>query len=310
MRALVIGATGYVGSAVARNFKAHGYETHGQARNPQNVAALEAAGITPIHGDLDDLAHLAALSKAYDLTVLAGVGQRDQEAAAVSAFIEACRGSHRRFIYTSGTGVLGVESHDGRWSDYAFEEDDPFPFPGSFSRTWRIETENLVRQAGREGVHAMVLRPPLIYGHGGSVQVPAIFQSVRKTGKACYVGRGLNLYSNVHVDDLAEAYRLAAEKGAPGALYHTVGGEADFRSIAEAVAVVMGCETRSVTFEEGCEIWGELVTGAALAVNSRSVPRRTRDELGWEPREIDLIEDIRNGSYRARYAGAIPTSNR
>jgi len=302
MKALIIGATGYVGSAIARNFKAHGYETHGLARNAQNPSALEAAGVTPVQGDLNDLAHLAALSKGYDLTVLAGLGERNQEAATVSAFIEACRGSRRRFIYTSGTGVLGIEARDGRWSDYAFEEDDPFPFPGGFTRAWRLEAENLVRKAGAEGVHAMVLRPPLIYGHGGSVQVPAIFQSAQKTGKACYVGHGLNLYSNVHVDDLAEAYRLAAEKGAPGALYHTVSGEADFRSIAEAVAVVMNCETRSVTFGEACGIWGELVAGAALAVNSRSVPRRTRDELGWEPMHLDLIEDIRSGSYRERYA--------
>jgi nucleoside-diphosphate-sugar epimerase len=302
MKALVIGATGYVGSAAARNFRSHGYETFGLARSTRNIADLEAAGVESVQGDLNDLSGVATLAKGFDLTVLAGLGERTEEAAAVAALIEACRGSQRRFIYTSGTGVLGVESRDGRWSDYAFEEDDPFPFPGGLTRAWRLGTEEIVRQAGRDGVHAMVLRPPLIYGHGGSVQVPAIFQSVRKTGKACYVGRGLNLYSNVHVDDLAEAYRLAAEKGAPGALYHTVGGEADFRSIAEAVAVVMGCETRSVTFEEGCEIWGELVTAAALAVNSRSVPRRTRDELGWEPREIDLIEDIRNGSYRARYA--------
>lgn len=304
MKTLVIGATGYVGSAVAQNLKAHGYEAHGLARNAQNVATLEAAGITPVHGDLDDLASLAALSKSYDLTVLAGLGQRDQETVAVTAFIEACRGSARRFIYTSGTGVLGIESHDGRWSDYAFAEDDPFPLPGGFTRAWRIETENLVRKAGAEGVHAMVLRPPLIWGHGGSVQVPAIFQSVQKTGKACYVGLGLNLYSNVHVDDLAEAYRLAAEKGAPGALYHTVSGEADFRSIAEAVAVAMSCETHSVTFAEACEIWGDLVAAAALAVNSRSIPRRTRDELGWEPQRLDLIDDIRNGSYRRRYRPA------
>lgn len=306
MKALVIGATGYVGLAIVRNFKAHRYDVHGLARSAQNTAALEAAGVAPVPGDLNDLAPLAAVSKAFDLIVLAGVGERNEESAAVSAFIEACRGSTRRFIYTSGTGVLGIESHDGRWSDYAFEEDDPFPFPGGFTRAWRIETENLVRQAGRDGVHAMVLRPPLIYGHGGSVQVPAIFESVQKTGKACYVGHGLNLYSNVHVDDLAEAYRLAAEKGAAGALYHTVSGEADFRSIAEAVAVVMACETRSVAFAEACEIWGDLVAGAALAVNSRSIPRRTRDELGWEPRHIDLIDDVRNGSYRKRYgSGAV-----
>jgi nucleoside-diphosphate-sugar epimerase len=144
----------------------------------------------------------------------------------------------------------------------------------------------------------MVVRPPLIYGHGGSTQVPAIFASVQKTGKACYIGSGLNLYSNVHVDDLAEAYRAVVERGSPGALYHAVSGEVNFRSIAEAVAEVMECETESISFARSCELWGELLAGNGLAVNSRSVPRRTRDELGWEPQHLDLIDDIRNGSYR------------
>lgn len=305
MKALIIGATGYVGSAIARNFLAHGHEVHGSARNRQNETQLISAGVTPVVGDLGDLPPLVARVQDYDVTILAGLGERDREQETVAAFIEGCRASGRRFIYTSGTGVLGIEAHDGRWSDYAFEEDDPFPFPGSPTRAWRIETENLVRRAGVEGVQAMVMRPPLIYGHGGSVQVPAIFASVKQTGKACYIGQGLNLYSNVHVDDLAEAYRLVAEQGTPGALYHTVAGEADFRSIAEAVAVVTDCEAQSVSFERACEIWGDLVAGAALGVNSRSVARRTVSELGWKSNRTDIIEDIRHGSYRERF-GTMP----
>lgn len=301
MKTLVIGATGYVGSTVARNFSAHGYQTHGLARNAGNTADLDAAGIIPVRGDLDHLERLGEIARQFDIVVLAGLGNRFQEAAVVSALVESCRGSGRRFIYTSGMGVLGIESRDGRWSDYAFAEDDPFPFSGGQTRTWRLPTEQIVRNAGKEGVNAMVLRPPLIYGRGGSTQVPAIFESALKTGHACYIGFGLNLYSNVHVDDLAEAYRLVAENGRPGALYHAVSGETDFRSIAEAVGRVMDCETRSVTFAEACEIWGDLLAGSGLAVNSRSVPRRTRDELGWEPKHFDLIDDIRNGSYRERY---------
>ncbi len=298
MQTLIIGATGYIGSAIARNLKSHGHEVHGLARNDGNIAKLEGAGVVPAAGDLDQIEGVALLAAQYDATILAGLAGRSEESVVVAALIESCRGSPRKFIYTSGTGVLGIEAHEGHWSDYAFEEDDPFPIAGGMTRAWRIPTEEMVREAGRQGVHAMVLRPPLIYGHGGSTQVPAIFDSVLKTGKACYIGRGLNLYSNVHVDDLADAYRLAVEKGAPGALYHAVSGEANFRSIAEAVADVMECETESISFQRSCEIWGELLAANGLAVNSRSVPRRTREELGWEPLHLDLIDDIRNGSYR------------
>ncbi len=298
MKTLIIGATGYIGSAIARNLKTHGHEVHGLARNDGNIAKLEAAGVVPAAGDLDQIEGVALLAAQYDATILAGLAGRSEESVVVAALVESCRGSSRKFIYTSGTGVLGIEAHDGRWSDYAFEEDDPFPFAGAETRAWRIPTEEMVREAGRQGVHAMVLRPPLVYGHGGSTQVPAIFESVLKTGKACYIGLGLNLYSNVHVDDLAEAFRLALEKGTPGALYHTVAGEVNFRAIAEAVAHVMQCQTESISFERACEIWGERIASIALAVNSRSVARRTREELGWEPRHLDMIDDIRSGSYR------------
>jgi len=105
----------------------------------------------------------------------------------------------------------------------------------------------------------------------------------------------------VHVDDLAEIYCLAIECGTPGGLYHAVAGEANFRTIAEAVAEVVGCKTRSLNYQESCALWGDVWVDLALAVNSRSVARRTRAELGWEPRHIDVIEDIRSGSYRKHY---------
>ncbi|TZG25734.1 NAD-dependent epimerase/dehydratase family protein [Sphingomonas montanisoli] len=304
MRALVVRATGYIGSAVARRFKAAGAAVAGIARSAHNAEVLEGEGVIPVAGDLDHPATIAAAARDFDITVLAGIGSGTDERAVVSAVIESCRRSARRFIYTSGTGVLGIESRDGQWSDYTFAEDDPFPFPGGATRAWRLPTEDMVRTAGLEGVAGMVIRPPLIYGRGGSTQVPAIFKSVRTTGSACYVGAGLNLYSNVHVDDLADLYWLVATNGASGALYHAVSGEADFRSIAEAVASVLQCPTRSVTFEEGCGIWGEQIAGVALAVNSRSIARRSQQELGWKPRHRDIIHDIRAGSYFEKHTPA------
>lgn len=47
MKALIIGATGYVGAGVARKFKARGWEAHGLARSDANVTSLESAGLRP-----------------------------------------------------------------------------------------------------------------------------------------------------------------------------------------------------------------------------------------------------------------------
>ncbi|WP_319448735.1 MULTISPECIES: NAD-dependent epimerase/dehydratase family protein [unclassified Mycobacterium] len=301
MKTLVVGATGYLGSAIARNLNLHGAETYGLARSPEKSAQLTAAGVRPFDGGLDDIGQRKALVEPFDVIVLAAAMPFDLEYEVVSSLVDLCRGSRRHLILTSGTGVLAIDSKDGRWNENTFAEDDPFPFPASFAREARLKTEDLVRAAAADGLHTTVVRPPLLYGHGGSSQVPMIFDSVSKTGDASYIGHGLNLYSNVHVDDAADVFRLAIEKGTPGALYHAVAGEADYRSIAEAVATVSGCKAQSISYEQACEIWHPIAATMGLAVNSRSTCPRTRRELGWEPQRLDLIEDIRSGSYRDTY---------
>lgn len=298
MKTLLVGATGYLGLAIARNFKTNRMEIHGLARNLRNRTKLEAVGVLPVESDLMDPAKREALVAQFDVIILAAAMPYDVEYEVVSALIESCRGFRRHLIFTSGTGVLAIESKDGRWNENTFAEDDPFPFPAIFPRTVRLRTEELVRGAASGSLHTTVIRPPLLYGHGGSTQVPMVFESARKTGRACYVGYGLNLYSNVHVDDAADVFRLAIENGTPGALYHAVAGEANYRSIAEAVARVIGGDAQSVSYKQAIEIWHPSAVDAALAVNSRSTSPRTRKELGWEPQQVDLIEDIRNGSYR------------
>jgi nucleoside-diphosphate-sugar epimerase len=300
MKVFVIGATGYVGSAIARAFKARNYEVAGLARNEAAAAALSRAEVEPVLGSIDEEGFCARLAE-NDVIVMAAMIPFEQEGPLMSRLFAAFGGQDKRIIFTSGTGVLSIEAKDGAWNQNTFAEDDPFPFPSRYNRKIRIQTEDLVRQASDGALKTYVIRPPLIFGRGSSIQIPQIFESARRTGKACYLGRGLNLYSAVHVDDLAEAYCLAVERGTPGALYHTVAGEVNFRSIAEAVATVVGCQTQSLSYDDACELWGAFWVDIALAVNSRSIARRTVAELGWTPKHVDVIEDIRSGSYRQRY---------
>ncbi|MFQ3894810.1 NAD-dependent epimerase/dehydratase family protein [Sphingobium sp. R-7] len=300
VKIFVVGATGYVGSAVARAFKARGHAVAGLARNENAAASLDQAGVAPLTGAISDPDFCDRISD-HDVVVMAAMIPFEEEAPFMTRLLETFKGQDKHVVFTSGTGVLSIDAKDGAWNQATFAEDDPFPFPVRYNREIRIQTEDLVRNASDGHLRTYVIRPPLIFGHAGSIQIPQIFESARKTGQACYLGEGLNLYSAVHVDDLAEAYCLAVERGTPGALYHTVAGEANFRSIAEAVAAVVGCETRSLTYEEACELWGAFWVDIALAVNSRSIARRTVEELGWRPKYRDVIEDIRSGSYRDHY---------
>jgi nucleoside-diphosphate-sugar epimerase len=258
------------------------------------------AGVEPMSGTIDDEDFCARLA-GFDVIVMAAMIPFEQEMPFMAKLFGFFRGQDKHIIFTSGTGVLSIDARDGAWNQNTFAEDDPFPFLSRPNREIRIQTEDMVRQASDGALKTYVIRPPLIFGNGGSIQIPQIFESARRTGKACYLGHGLNLYSAVHVDDLAQAYCLTVERGTPGALYHTVAGEANFRSIAEAVATVVGCETQSLNYDEACDLWGAFWVDIALAVNSRSIARRTVAELGWLPKHLDVIEDIRSGSYRQKY---------
>jgi nucleoside-diphosphate-sugar epimerase len=298
MKVFVIGATGYVGSHTAKRLIEHGHAVLGFARNEAGAAKVTAYGGTPHIGDITDLDALTRTAAGADATVFAPqIPTQEQEYDIVAALLKSYAGTHKGFIFTSGTGVLGQRT-DGEWSQDSFAEDDEF-VPSKYILR-RRETELLTRAAATDGVRAMVIRPPLIWGDGYHGFVDQILKSIEKTGDACYIGRGLNLYSHVNVMDLAELYRLAIEKGQAGALYHAVAGELNNRTLAEYVARQQRVETRSVTPSEAVDIWGKFTMLVVLGVCSRSRSPRSREELGWVPRDVDPGEQILAGRLNGR----------
>jgi nucleoside-diphosphate-sugar epimerase len=303
--AFVFGATGYVGRQVVKVLQSDGFEVAALARRPDSGAEIAAMSARPVAGSIEDLEPYASELRRADAIVVAAKPAYEREEpliADLERVLAAGSGtSQKTLIFTSGTGVLGVHAPEGQWDQRSFAEDDEFTPPPWLAL--RVRTERRVRALAARGVRAMVIRPPLIWGLGGSLQVPAVFQSVRATGHACYVGSGLNVYSNVHVLDLAQLYGLAVRRGTAGALYHAVAGELDFRGIAEAVATVTGTTTRSLTADEATEVWGPVVARTGFSTNSRSRAVISRAELGWSPSYLDLRSDILTGSYRETYVG-------
>jgi nucleoside-diphosphate-sugar epimerase len=295
MRIFIVGAGGYLGEALAGAFLRAGHAVAALSRDADKARGFSAMGLEPVAGQLSDLPSMGSTIASMDAIVLAAAIPFDQEWSVADPLIGALQGSGKPFIMTSGTGVLSHETPQGQWREETYTEEDAFTPPPWIAL--RVETENKVRAARDRGVRAMVVRPPLIWGHGGSKQVPAIFQSVKTAGAACYIGAGLNLYSHVHVDDLAEVYRLALVGGEAGALYHAVAGEANWRTLARAVARVRGVEARSVTIDEARVIWGPFIGPLFFGVSSRSRAVVTRRDLGWSPVHLDLEEDILTGSY-------------
>lgn len=247
-------------------------------------------------GDLNErLSLVLEAASRHDVIVYAAQLMLEEEHDVVGRLLDVAADQRKTLIFTSGTGVLG-QLTGGAWSEDAFAEDDPFT-PSRFLGR-RVETENQVRNDGR--CRGIVIRPPMVWGPGDHGHMALIYESVAKTGAACYVGQGLNLYSHVHVEDLADLYEAAIVQGTGGGLYHAVAGETPNRWIAEAVARDMGCETRSVTMDEAMNIWSKFAVLVVLASSSRSRSPRARLELEWSPRHIDLLSMIGASHLRRR----------
>ncbi|RLL68315.1 NAD-dependent epimerase/dehydratase family protein [Streptomyces sp. Z26] len=300
MDVFVIGATGFVGGALARHLAAAGHQVGGLARTASAAAALEAAGIHPVRGDLDEgRGATVAAARRADAVVYAAQPDAVLETATVAELTRAMAGTGRTLVFLSGTGVL-LQRTGGAWSEDGFAEHEPFAVEPLAAA--RKAAEDTVLASAAHEVRAMVVRPGLVWGPGDHGHVALVHRSVAATGAACYVGPGLNTYSHVHVDDVARLFGLALERGRPGGLYHAVAGEVPNRWIAESVAADLGCATRSVGEEEAAAIWGPF--GAlVMAASSRCRAVASRRELGWAPRRFDMLSEVGEPRLRELAAG-------
>lgn len=287
MNIFVIGGTGFIGGHSARSMVAAGHKVTGLARSDAAAAKLESWGITPILGDTEDRDAIAKGIEGAETSVFAAaIGEA--ECAVVDYMIERMEGTGKSLIFCSGTGVLG-ERTAGAWSENTFTEWDEF-VPSRALHT-RVELEKTVMSASSRGLsRGIVVRPPAVWSHDVPHSLVAdVLTAVRKTGSACYMGAGLNMYSHIHAEDLGEVFRLAAERGQDGAVYHAVAGEVPNRWIAETVSQLTGAPLRSVNMDEAIEIWGKFAALVVFGVSSRSRSPRTRQEFGWAPKHTDML---------------------
>lgn len=306
MKIIIFGATGYLGRHIAANLTAHGHDLSGFSRNAANDATLQAMGVRAVRGDLAQIDSIPAMLEEQDVVIFAAQLMLDHEKQVTQTIVDYLAGSGKTFIFTSGTSLMSIPT-GGLWDERSFAEDEPFEPKRQIAP--RLINEAIARDSAQRGVRGMVIRPSLIWGNGGSQIIADLYHSARTTGAVCHIGRGLNVYSNIHVEELAEIYRLAIEKGEAGALYFAVSGEVAYGVMAQRIAQHLGVPTRSVTVEEACDIWDKGLGKIILQSNSRQRCPRTRTQLGWSPREdrVDILEDCLHPDYAAATERAAPS---
>jgi nucleoside-diphosphate-sugar epimerase len=294
MDLFVTGAAGYIGGTVATRLIAAGHRVRGLVRTPEKAGALADTGVEPVIGDLDDAALLAREARKAEGVVHAASADHR---ASVAAFIEALAGSGKALIHTSGSSVIGDDARGNRVCELIFDEDSPFVVAPA--KQARRDLELSLLGCADRGIRALVICPSLIYGRGRglnphSAQIPFLVSNARQRGTVQIVGEGVNRWSNVHVDDVAELYLLALTKAPAGAFYFVENGEASFGEIAAAIAARLDLQVASLPAETAALQWGEGRALYTFGSNSRVRARRARRELGWTPRHASAVSWILN----------------
>lgn len=295
MRFFVTGTSGYIGGSVAEKLRDSGHEVLGLVRSEEKARLLEARGITPILGTLDDTAILTDGARRADAVIHAADADHSE---AVETLVAALEHRGTLLIHTSGSSIVADDAGGEYASPAVFTEDTYFePVP---NRRARVAINRYVRQAGIDkGIRTVVICPPMIYGTGrglqpDSDQIPKLTALSKQIGAGVYFGKGLNRYSNVHIDDLVDLYLLAIEKAPAASFFFAENGEASFKEMAEMIsrALGFGGKTLSLSVEDVVRQYGEAVR-YGVASNSRVQAVNAR-RLGWVPKGPSL-QDVVEG---------------
>lgn len=289
----VTGATGYIGGAVVEALLLAGYHVRGLIRKPEAAAWLTERGATPVEGSLDDLTLLRR--EAAEAQGVIHTASADHPAS-VLALLDGLAGSGKPFLHTSGSSVVGDDAKGAWCSDHIFTDDGPLVV--SPSKQARRDLDLAVLAASTRGVRSVVICPSNIYGvscglNPHSVQLPLLAANAREQQRLQIVGAGLNVWSNVHLNDVVALYLLALQKAVPGAFYFAENGEASFAAMGAAMATRLGLgPVESLAPELAAQRWGEARAYYSLGSNSRVRGVRARRELGWQPQRDSVIEWI------------------
>ncbi|GAC1443221.1 MAG: NAD-dependent epimerase/dehydratase family protein [Vulcanimicrobiaceae bacterium] len=289
MNVLIVGATGYVGSAVDEALRMRGHDTAGTARSEAARVKLVARGTAVVDADVARPASLAEALRTADAVVYC-VAVTDDDAFAVDSgalkTIRTClAGTEKTFVYVSIAWVYGGTGAS------PVGEDAPLYPPPFVAR--RVDLERAALAMTKIGVRAMVVRPGIAYGRGGGLAM-MFFASARERGAATIVGPGTNRWATIEVGDLGRLVALAVERGRPGRAYNAVND--DRFTVAEiAAAASRAAGARGTTTLVSAKVMGQL--GQCLALNQTLSAERARSDLTWSPSGPTIVDVLASDAY-------------
>ncbi len=214
MKALVTGATGFVGGALARRLHSMGWQVTAQGRNVLALQELERLGIHVVMADLEDdvlrascanqdiVFHCAAKSSPWGRA-------QDFYLANVNGTENVIRGCEEfnvaRLIHVSTPSIYFEFA-----SRLNVREDAELPkHPANeYARTKRLAESN-IDEAFARGLPVITIRPRAIFGPGDTTILPRLIERLQRR-QLRIIGDGENVADLTYVDNVVDALILCA----------------------------------------------------------------------------------------------------
>ncbi|PLB43217.1 putative nucleoside-diphosphate-sugar epimerase [Aspergillus steynii IBT 23096] len=271
-KVFVTGATGYIGGDVFFDFnQAHpDWEYSVLTRSKEKGAQVSSKypNARIVIGDLDSSDVIAEETKNADIVL--HCADCDHVASAEAIAKGAAQHTPERplwLIHTSGTGILTVEDfRTNTWGLYRTKEHDDWDGVDELLNlpddSLHRNVDKIIIDAGKknpDSVKVAIVCPPTIYGPGRgpgnqkSVQAYWLTAAVLKRKKGLLVGKGENIWHQVHVQDLSDVYLLLGDAAAAG------GGKATWNDKGYYLA------------ENGPFVWGDIQREVARVAHEKKL---------------------------------------
>jgi dihydroflavonol-4-reductase len=303
MKAFVTGATGFVGSHVARVLEEQGAELRLLVRTTSNTKNLEGLRGERVIGDLRDPASLEKVMAGCDAVFHVAADYRlwvkdpqqmyRANVDGTRAMLQAARSSRvRRVVYTSSVATIGfgknprpvaakdATTRTGHPRDLGADEDAPVSLTdmiGHYKRS-KFMAEEIAMKAGQGGMDVVVVNPSTPVGEQDIKPTPTgrIVVDFLKKKFPAYVDTGLNL---VDVRACADGHVAALERGRSGQRYILGGENLTLKQILDKLAAITGLPSPRIRLPYAVALASGVVDTLVTGVVLRREPRVTLDAV-------------------------------
>ena len=286
MKVFLTGATGFVGSHVAKLAAAQGVSLRVLTRSTSNTSNLPASAEVVL-GDLREPSAFASALQGCDALVHVAADYRlwvpdpqEMYKANVEGTRELLRLAREagvpRVVYTSSVATMGFKS-DGTVVDETTPVSEAHMI-GHYKRSkWLAEQEAIA--AARAGQHVIVLNPTTPIGAMDVKPTPTgrILVDFLNRNFPAYVDTGLNL---VDVEEIARMHLTALEHGRPGERYILGGENLTLKQILDRMSSITGLPSPTMQVPHAVAMafafFDETITGKLLGKEPRATVEAVR----------------------------------